>query len=241
MKFSFAILYALKSFRRRKLRAALTIFAVLIGTTLVSSMVSLGVGLQTMVVTALESAGELTDINVYQKDKSEALLDASAISRLENLDGVETVDPLVTLMADSASLSGFSKKAEKILVTAAPANSQDIFKLIAGKPFSAFDGASVVIGENFLKKFSQDNPESFLGKSLNLTFGEKNLFLKIAGVAKSENIWGYGVFIPLSQASAVKTIAAYDSLRVRASSVQKVAGVSKEIKEMGLEAVALDE
>ncbi|MDP2918009.1 MAG: ABC transporter permease, partial [bacterium] len=94
MKLSFAILYALKNLRRRKLRAVLTIFAVLIGTTLVSSMVSLGVGLQTMAVAALESAGELTDINVYQKDKSEARLDASAISRLENLDGVETVDPL---------------------------------------------------------------------------------------------------------------------------------------------------
>jgi len=73
MKFYSALSFALKNLRRRKLRTVLTVFAILIGTTLISSMVSLGVGLQQIVVKGLKSTGELTDINVYQKETGKAL------------------------------------------------------------------------------------------------------------------------------------------------------------------------
>ncbi len=240
MKFYSALSFALKNLRRRKLRTVLTVFAILIGTTLISSMVSLGVGLQQIVVKGLKSTGELTDINVYQKETGKAL-DTETINKLENLPDVARVDPMVTLMADEVSLSGFQKKASKSLVTAVPGEATNIFKLIASSPDFSLQGKTAVVGENFLKEFSNDYPERFLGQSLNLTFGQKNLVLKIIGVAQGENILGYGIFIPLSQASEIKTMANYDSLRVKANSVQKVAGISKTIKEMGLEAVALDD
>ncbi|MDD5626598.1 MAG: ABC transporter permease [Patescibacteria group bacterium] len=241
MKLSSAILFSFKNLRRRKLRTVLTTFAILIGTTLISSMVSLGVGLQQIVVKGLKDTGELTDINVYQKEDGNRLLDSETISKLESLPDVARVDPMVTLMADEVSLSGFEKNVGKTLVTAVPSGATDVFKLIAGSPASSLAGESAVIGENFLKEFSSDYPERFLGKSLNLTFGQKNLVLKIVGVARGENILGYGVFIPLTQASEIKKMVTYDSLRVKANSVQKVAGISKEIKGMGLEAVALDD
>lgn len=241
MKFTFAILYGLKNLERRKLRAVLTIFAVLIGTTLLSSMVSLGVGLQTIVVKNLKTVGELTDINVYKKEDTKALLDGAALNYLENLDGVERVTASVNLMADSASFSGFPQKADKTLVTAVPDDPGDILQLTTGATLNNFSGQVAILGENFLKEFGENYSQEFLGKILNLTFGEKSLSLKIIGIAEDENISSYGVFIPLDQAAVIKNIVAYDSLRVRADSAQKVAGVSKEIKNMGLEAVALDD
>lgn len=238
MKTTFAIATALHNLKQHKLRTILTVFAVLIGTTLVSSMVSLGVGLQKVVVGGLSGAGELTDINVYTPEGG-VKLNAAAISSIEEIAGVTSVDPMVTLIADEVSVSGFVKKGGRTLVTAVPTTSKDTFELIAGTIFPDTEQEAAVAGENFLKEFSEDVPESFLGKSLILYFGEKELALEIVGVAKSENIWGYGVFIPLSQVSQIKKQVSYDSLRVKAKSVKEVAGISTKIQEMGFEAVTL--
>jgi len=239
MKTKFAIAAAFKNLGRHKLRTALTVCAVVVGTTLVSSMVSLGVGLQKLVVEGLKGVGELTDINVYQKEENEDL-NAETIAKIEEISGVESVDPMITLIADSVSLSGFGKQGGRTLVTAVPFSSTDDFKLLAGTGFDQADQAVAVAGESFIKEFSQDYPQSFIGKFVNLSFGEKDIAVKIVGVAESENIWGYGLFVPLSLVSQIKKQVNYDSLRIKAESVKRVAGISKQIEDMGLTAVTLD-
>lgn len=241
MKFSFIIYYAFKSLKRRKLRAFLTIFAVFIGTTLISTMVSLGIGLKDIVVKGLKGAGELTDINVYQNENSTQKLNQEIISSIEQFPGVEKVDPMVTLVAESASFNGFEKSVGSTLVTAVPSLAENTFSLIAGTSFNSSGLAnSAIVGENFLKNFSQDSPEIFLGKTISLKFGSNNFDFQIAGVAKSENIWGYGLFIPLSQASQIKKNLSYDSLRIKASSIDQVSTIVEKVKALGLTAVTLD-
>ncbi len=242
MRLRFAIAYAFKNLKRHKLRTFLTASAVLIGTMLVSSMVSLGVGLQRFVVEGIKGAGELTDINVYQEnEEGEAMeIPPEKISAIEGLEGVEYVEPMVTLVAEAVSLSGFEKQAGQTLITAVSGQNSSPFELVAGTNFSQNDYSEVVLGEEFIKTFSQDYPENFIGRSVNLVFGEKEFSAKIVGVAKGENIMSYGLFIPLGLASQIKERASYDSLRVKAARVQDVAGISTQIQELGLQTVTLD-
>ena len=65
MKFLDLLTMSVNNLRRRKLRTALTVLGVVIGTASIVIMVSLGIGLKEMTMEQYASYGSMTNITVY--------------------------------------------------------------------------------------------------------------------------------------------------------------------------------
>lgn len=102
--------------RRRKLRTFLTVLGVIIGTSSIVVMVSLGLGMQKSMYEELEEYGGMTTIKVYGSDSESGMMmmdsdsggtssesveyvDDDCIEELKKLQYVQTIQPVYTLSA----------------------------------------------------------------------------------------------------------------------------------------------
>lgn len=83
---------------RRKLRTFLTVLGVVIGTTSIVVMISLGFGLKAAIMSEMSSYGSMTEITVQRSYGSTDLqLNDSSITEIAALPGVESVSPMLEL------------------------------------------------------------------------------------------------------------------------------------------------
>ena len=99
---------AAKNLMRRKSRTFLTMLGVLIGTTSIVVMVSLGIGLQASQEAMYAQWGSMNEITVnpsYSPGDEEKMvvLDDAALEYFGTLDGVTAVVPMAIVSANSAS------------------------------------------------------------------------------------------------------------------------------------------
>ncbi len=102
MKKSDLIIMSMGNLWRRKLRTILTLLGVIIGTTSIIIMISLGVGMKESINAELKDMGSLNIISVgkrydFQKqtdDKKKVLLNDEAVSKIEQIEGVTAVSPV---------------------------------------------------------------------------------------------------------------------------------------------------
>ena len=102
-------LMALRNLWKRKLRTALTVLGVVIGTASIVVMVSIGIGMNQGFAQQLESWGSLQVINVYpsggmvyddatgnmKQEKKANELNAQAVERFRQIESVEAVSPVI--------------------------------------------------------------------------------------------------------------------------------------------------
>ena len=102
-------LMALRNLWKRKLRTALTVLGVVIGTASIVVMVSIGIGMNRGFAQQLESWGSLQVINVYpsggmvyddatgnmKQEKKANELNAQAVERFRQMESVEAVSPVI--------------------------------------------------------------------------------------------------------------------------------------------------
>ncbi len=178
---------------KRKLRTTLTIFAVVIGATLVALMVSLGVGLQNYVtgqLTALSvpdviSVEPKTNLGVasiilgatgfgppqeVQEGQAYPYLDLTALSgedveRIRAVEHVAAVEPMVYVMPRWVQREGDEKKYQAQLLSS-PLFEIKQRKLDAGRPFEPGERGVAVIAHDFLDVWDLDDPEDALGKTI---------------------------------------------------------------------------
>lgn len=82
---------------RRKARTFLSVLGVLIGSTSIMIMLSIGVGMTRSQTAWLEEMGELNLINVYSPyDGEDSRLDAAAVAMIKAIPGVSSVSPKLT-------------------------------------------------------------------------------------------------------------------------------------------------
>lgn len=114
MKFIDLLSMSVNNLRRRKLRTALTVLGVVIGTAAIVIMVSLGIGLKEMTLEQFESFGSMTSINIYSNsgggyysyanavgssssDSSEPIfMTDEVMERFRKLDHVKWVSPILS-------------------------------------------------------------------------------------------------------------------------------------------------
>ena len=100
---------AAKNLMRRKGRTFLTMLGVLIGTTSIVVMVSLGLGMQKAQQEMIQQWGSLNEIDVQQsysfdeKQEKTVVLDDAALESFQQMEGVSAVVPMVQVSADSAA------------------------------------------------------------------------------------------------------------------------------------------
>lgn len=103
MRFLDLLAMSVNNLRRRKLRTALTVLGVIIGTASIVVMVSLGIGLKELTMEQYESYGSLTAINVYSADrwgnedssKEPSYMTDEVVKKLSRMEHVKSVSPML--------------------------------------------------------------------------------------------------------------------------------------------------
>ena len=102
MRFPDLLVMSVNNLRRRKLRTALTVLGVIVGTASIVVMVSLGIGMSEMQMELMESYGSMTTINVYcdtysqpQGGADPIYLTDETIEQIRRMEHVEGVSPIL--------------------------------------------------------------------------------------------------------------------------------------------------
>lgn len=102
MKFLDLFIMSVNNLRRRKLRTALTVLGVVIGTASIVVMVSLGVGMNQTLMEQISGSGSLTEITIYQRggmggeNPEDSYITDKTIKLLEKIPHVESVTPILS-------------------------------------------------------------------------------------------------------------------------------------------------
>ena len=110
------LLYLIRrNLTRMKMRVAMTATGVVIGTTAVILLISLGIGLQRFALQDIGSIGELTEINVFSPagmggfivssssaQREQSVLNDRTLNSFRDLAGVVAVTPMVNLRANAS-------------------------------------------------------------------------------------------------------------------------------------------
>jgi putative ABC transport system permease protein len=195
MRFADYIRIAMSNLWKRKLRTILTIFAVVIGATLIALMVSLGVGLQDYVTGQL-TALSVPDVISVEPKLGESLasvvlgstgfgppqeveegqayaylnigtLTGQDVERIQTVENVAAVEPVVLIMPRWVQLEGSEKKYQVQLLASPPYEIRQR-KLEAGRPFEADERGVAVVAYDFLEAWNLDSPEEALGRTISI-------------------------------------------------------------------------
>lgn len=150
MRFLDLLTMSVNNLRRRKLRTALTVLGVIIGVASVVIMVSLGIGLNALMLEQYASYGDMTTVTVYSnsyyggsksEDPESQFLTDEVMKQFERLDHVKGVSPMLNtyvIMKQGAyetnvSITGVSREyLEKIPLGEGHLPEGDEMKLIYG-------------------------------------------------------------------------------------------------------------
>lgn len=154
MKFIDLLLMSLGNLSRRKMRTVLTILGVLIGTTSVVTMVSLGIGLNELTFESIDKSVSLKAIEVYPmslygmegaSQAKDVFIKDETIKQLKSLEHVESVSPILDIdgvilkqgvYEASITISGVSEEYldnMKLAFGTKPSSKDKELKLVAGK------------------------------------------------------------------------------------------------------------
>lgn len=155
---------AYKNLMRRKARTFLTVLGVLIGTTSIIVMISLGIGLSEGQRQMMEQWGSLNEVEVQGGGRISAdgetsvALNDEAIDRFLAMDGVVAVSPQVQLSADATwgKMNGYLQ-----IYGILPENMEKFgFEVAAGRLLQEGDRNVIVIGSEVSEQFYDPNDNS---------------------------------------------------------------------------------
>lgn len=186
MRFRDLIFLVGANLRRMKMRLALTSLGVVIGTSAIVLMISLGIGLQNNVMEELGSIGSANQITVMgggmgPEGGESQPLDDRAVKSFEAIENVESVVPGV--MVQTAQGVEYKKYVGYLNLTGVPMDSfEDLgYKLEAGR--LPRNEKEILLGASAAQGFSTDGPPrageaalksaDLLGKRLTITFMEQ--------------------------------------------------------------------
>jgi putative ABC transport system permease protein len=175
---------ALGGVRRTPLRVILTALGVTIATGSLVCMVAFALGVQARVEEPFQKSEMLNRIDVSPKgtfrgfgprskesesSSSDAILDDSALTRIQNLPGVALAYPELRLAGIEVQCG---EKTEKTSATGLPIEASQLpfvqDALVAGRFFSSTSDDEVVIGTRLAKNLGFNEPAGALGTSLSL-------------------------------------------------------------------------
>ncbi len=209
---------AFSNLRRRKLRSFLTIFAVVIGASLVSLLVSLGIGAQQFLTAQIKAMMPpdvvmvASDPNRFEiglggigfggspqevsDDEGSPLslepLTLQDIEAVRALDHVERIDPRVTLRAESVKLQGSDKRFRTSL-RAMPQYQVESTDLVAGRHLTEQSRGECIIANQYLDSFGLEQPEDALGQDVIIRVRQWSSFIGLPSETKDYNFEIVGV------------------------------------------------
>lgn len=182
---------------RMKFRTILTIIGVVIGTSSIIVMVSIGNGAQKSITDELSGVGSVTTLQVYQdlssmgmsavgggKTKDKTILNDDAIKDMKKIDGVVAVTPVVNLSGGEIELDRDQYGVSLMGIDYGVLEDMRYETTIGKKP-GANDENSVILGKEALTSFtytglsaqpeaSTVNMEDLIGQNINLVVKRTN-------------------------------------------------------------------
>ena len=183
---------ALRNLRQAKLRATLTTMGVIVGVSVIVTMVSFGLGLQSNMLERFKALDLFNEIQVFGRglssliganrqgprdegesrsgrrgnDKATRILDDAGIKEIAAIPGVMYVEP-------SVDFGAFVRANDKVLTqtiggTNVPNFSARFQHFAAGRMISSPTADEAVVTERFLKDFGFGNPADAVGKTFEL-------------------------------------------------------------------------
>lgn len=215
------ILMGIKNLWRRKLRTSLTILGVVIGTSAIIVMLSLGFGLTYFMEDQISQWGSLTTINVYKKwvdptlGEKEVKLDDKAVEALRKLPNVQAISPVLEtfgtvingryvaqvpikgIIPETMEDFGFEVEEGRLLTD------RDEFAVVFGKNTHFWDPKARVYREpkiNLMKDRMRITLDPNYGYDMpgQNRVNYKEYKIKTAGVLVDENMdLSYGIYMPI--------------------------------------------
>ncbi len=239
-----------RMFRTNRSRTILTILGIGVGIGTILFLVSLGYGLQKLILSRITTSEALLSLDVTTGDNEILKLNNEAIKDIEKIAGVEKVSPLVSLQAQ-INIDDISSE-----LTANFARddyfSLDGTELVFGEFYSPQEEDKIVISEAALMLFNL-KPEESYNKIVHISIflpdqGEENKVsrdavnldynFKIKGIIKDKN--SNYIYLPLSIAQKLN-IDNYSCLKVKVKDKDQLDSIRNFIIEKGFSVSALSD
>lgn len=243
MKWIDIIRMALGNLRRNKMRTFLTVAGVVVGIGAIVFLVSLGFGLQSLMVRKVANLEALTVITVRPGNKEETLIKEETLNKFKSFGEVSEISPIISYPAQ-ISESGKEASSETVAYGIVPKYFElEDTKIDFGQKFSGDDAKEAIVSAASLKSLNLTNPDEVLGKELsfkiiqldesgNVRKGHENdiLKLKIIGMTKEDKV--KYAYMPLTVLRSLDG-SSYSSVKVKVAQRNQVSGVRKAIESMG--------
>jgi ABC-type lipoprotein release transport system permease subunit len=187
---------ALRNLRQAKLRATLTTMGVIVGVSVIVTMIAFGLGLQSNLLERFKALDLFNEIQVFGRGLSSLvganrqgprdegdrsarrernatrILDDAGIKEIAAIPGVMYVEP-------SVSFGAYVRTNEKVLTqsvggTNVPNESSRFQQFAAGRMISSPTADEAVVTERFLRDFGFEKPADAVGKTLELLAPQGN-------------------------------------------------------------------
>jgi len=240
-----------RMFKTRRLRTLLTILGISIGIGTILFLVSLGYGLQHVLLEQITTSDALLSLDVTSTQTGIVNLDKAAVERISKIPEVKEVSPLVSLTAQ-ISMGNFTTNTTINLIN------PSYFRLSgtrtkAGRLFTSQDAKHVVVSQAIIRLFGFKDAAEIVGREVTFDVfiskqsanasGEVEILkikdkFKVTGVLDEQD--KSFVFLPFS---SIKDINAsnYSELKVKVSRDKYIEKVRSEIMSMGFLVSALSD
>ena len=244
MKLLDLFIFSISNLKRNKMRTILTVSGVVVGIGAIVFLVSLGFGLQNLVINEIASMESLTIIEVQPK-KSD--LNNEAVEEFKKIKGVKHVSP-------SYQVSGQTKldhtKSDVSVFAIDPAYMKtEEIKVDVGKKLSSKNAKEIILSRSALKVFDIEEASSIIGKKVQLLIyltkegkqikpktDEQKPFLKVVGIIKGQK--ESVAYIPLDIISDLDS-GDYTTIKVKTENREVLKEIKKKINEMGYGATSV--
>lgn len=232
---------AFGNLKRNRMRTFLTVSGVVVGIGAIVFLVSLGFGLQALLVSKVANLDALTVLTVRPGNKEDTNITEETVKKFQAFGEVTEVSPTLSY---PAQITEKESSSETVVYGVTPKyfGLEDI-KIDYGNKFSSDNANEVIISVASLKILNLTDPSVVIGKELkfriiqldesgNFKKGSENdnLTLKVVGMTVDDKI--KYAYVPLE---IVKKLdgAQYSSVKVKVAQRAQVTSVRKAIESMG--------
>ncbi len=167
MKISYTIFLSGSNLKKRKLRSFLTIGGMAIGIALIVYLISIGFGLQRMIVNQIANVEQLSVLDVSKGESTLLALNDDVINEFNNIDSVDKVSPSLSL---SGQVNYNESQTDAAIYGIAPDFlSLEGIKVSYGEPLVDDKAPQIIITDTALNLIGLGDPKAAIGEKLKLT------------------------------------------------------------------------
>lgn len=240
MKYRDLAILSVRSFKTNTSRTVLTVLGLGVGIAAVIFLVSLGYGLQNIILNKITTADALLTLDVSSASEL-VVLDKDQVKSINTMTGVAETSPVLDLSGQIVYNNETADSMSQVI-------DKPFFRLsgttlLAGKEFSSSDANEVIVSSASTKIFGFEKPADMIGKKVII-----NLFIpnedqsdisiytpasdyEVVGIVDNENT--SFVYVPLLTLGDTR-LPIYSSLKVKVAGSEQLNSVRDEIIKQGL-------